>query len=282
MATGAASRKVLWPEIISRVDALPRDHIYYGIPRGGTIVAGLAASRDLIVTDNPAEATAYLDDIVDSGATKAKWVGKPFFPLFERDSAWLVFPWEQDMQTDAEDIVRRQLELIGENPNREGLSATPRRVVASWKELFAGYQQTAEEVLRSDFDADGYDEMIVCRDIQFYSTCEHHLLPFFGRAHVGYLPNKRVVGLSKLARLVEVFARRLQIQERLTQQIAQALNEQARPRGVGVICEATHFCMLCRGVQKQESTMVTSALVGLFQKPAVRAEFLRLARRCEA
>jgi GTP cyclohydrolase I len=172
------------------------------------------------------------------------------------------------------------LELIGENPKREGLVGTPARVVRSWQELFSGYKQTAEAVLSDcSFDADGYDQMIVCRDIQFYSTCEHHLLPFFGRVHIGYLPNKRVVGLSKLARLVDVFARRLQIQERLTEQIASALEQHAQPRGVGVVVSAQHFCMLCRGVQKQESAMVTSSLKGAFTEAEARAEFLRLVNR---
>lgn len=179
----------------------------------------------------------------------------------------------------AESLVREMLSVIGEDPNREGLRATPARVVRSWLELFAGYEQRAEDVLKTDFDCDGYDEMIVCRDIQFYSTCEHHLLPFCGRAHVGYLPDKRVVGLSKLARLVDVFARRLQIQERLTEQIATALNDYAQPRGVGVVIEAQHFCMLSRGVSKQASEMVTSSLKGAFQNAATRAEFFRLVNR---
>jgi GTP cyclohydrolase I len=130
--------------------------------------------------------------------------------------------------------------------------------------------------LQRDFDRDGYDQLIVLRDVQFYSTCEHHLQPFFGRAHVGYLPDQRIVGLSKLARLVDLFARRLQIQERLTEQIADALVTHLKPRGVAVVIEAQHFCMLCRGVQKQESSMVTSSLKGVFQQPAPRAEFFRL------
>jgi GTP cyclohydrolase I len=272
-------RRVEWDEVFGRiVSRIPEGHIYYGIPRGGTIVAGLAAAHGYHVTDNPEDATAFLDDRIDSGATKRKWStnGKPFFTLFEAGEAWLEFPWSAPMQTDAEDLVRRQLELIGEDPNREGLRETPARVVRSWRELFAGYAQQPDTVLKCEFEADGYDEMIVCRDIQFYSTCEHHLQPFFGRAHVGYLPDKRIVGLSKLARLVDVFARRLQIQERMTKQIADALEAAIMPRGVAVVIEAQHFCMLCRGVQKQESSMVTSSLKGIFQQPAPRAEFFRL------
>jgi len=179
----------------------------------------------------------------------------------------------------AEDLVRRMIEVIGEDSKREGLIETPARVVRSWLELFAGYDQSAEEILKCSFEGDGYDQIIICRDIQFYSTCEHHWQPFFGRAHVGYLPDKRVVGLSKLARLVDVFARRLQIQERLTEQIATALEAHVQPRGVGVLIEAQHFCMLSRGVTKQESQMVTSSLKGAFQNAATRAEFFRLVNR---
>jgi GTP cyclohydrolase I len=264
--------------IIARI---PAHHVYYGIPRGGTMVAGLAAAHGYSVTADPASATAFLDDRIDSGATKAKWQtnGKPFYALFDAGAEWLEFPWGADMATDAEDIVRRQLQLIGEDPNREGLRDTPARVVRSWQELFAGYKQQADTVLKCEFEKDGYDQMIVCRDIQFYSTCEHHLQPFFGRAHVGYLPNKKVVGLSKLARLVDVYARRLQIQERLTKQIADALNAAIKPLGVAVVIEARHFCMICRGVQKQESGMVTSAMLGAFQEPAPRSEFFRLVNR---
>jgi GTP cyclohydrolase I len=274
-------RRIDWNEITARIECeLPSDHVYYGIPRGGTIVAGIAAARGHTVTDDPGSATAYLDDIIDSGATKAKWSDKPFYALYERGDSWLVFPWEQDMQTDAEDVVRRQIELIGEDPKREGLLDTPRRVVRSWTELFAGYAQDPAAILSRDFDRDGYDEMIVCRDIQFFSTCEHHMQPFFGRVHIGYVPKEKVVGLSKLARLVEVFARRLQIQERLTEQIAAAIQEHVRPVGVGVVIEAQHFCMICRGVQKQESALITSSLKGCFRDVApARAEFLALVHR---
>jgi GTP cyclohydrolase I len=183
------------------------------------------------------------------------------------------------METDAEDVVRRQLELIGEDPNREGLKETPTRVVRSWSELFAGYSMRPEDVLVKDFERDGYDEMILCRNVQFFSTCEHHLQPFFGKAHVGYVPDERVIGISKLARLVEVFARRLQIQERLTEQIADALEKHLSPKGVAVVIEAQHFCMICRGIQKQTSSMVTSSLKGVFRNAEPRAEFFQLVHR---
>jgi len=236
-------------------------------------------------TDQPETATAFVDDIIDSGATREKWrarfPSKPFYALFERGDSWLVFPWEAAYEADALDVVRRTLQLIGEDASREGLRETPERVVRSWKELYGGYQLTAADILKADFEADGYDEMIVCRNVQFYSTCEHHMLPFFGKAHVGYLPDKRVVGLSKLARLVDLFARRLQIQERLTQQIAESLQTYARPRGVGVVIEAQHFCMVCRGVRKEQSSMITSSLTGCLRDAAARQEFFTLIRRPE-
>jgi GTP cyclohydrolase I len=259
------------------------EHIYYGIPRGGSFVAGIMETLGYRTTDQPANATAFVDDILDSGATKTKWLRRfpdtPFFALFERSDKWLVFPWEGEMETDAADVVRRTLQLIGEDPAREGLRETPERVVRSWRELYSGYQQTPAAVLKCDFEADGYDEMIVCRNVQFYSTCEHHMQPFFGRAHVGYLPDKRVVGLSKLARLVDVFARRLQIQERLTEQIADALQNHIQPRGVAVVIEAQHFCMICRGVRKEQSSMITSSLKGCLRDPAARTEFFTLIHR---
>ena len=178
----------------------------------------------------------------------------------------------------SEALLRELLRRIGENPDRDGLQQTPARIIRSWNELFSGYGKQAEDVLITQFQAEQYDEIVLLRGVEFYSTCEHHLLPFSGRAHVGYLPDKKVVGLSKLARLVDVFARRLQIQERLTEQIATALEKFAQPRGVGVMLEAQHFCMLCRGTQKQESAMVTSSLKGDFIQAPVRSEFFALLR----
>ncbi len=178
-----------------------------------------------------------------------------------------------------ENYVQGMLRGIGEDPDREGLRDTPKRVVESWKELYGGYQQDPAEILARDFDGNGYDEMIVLRDIEMFSTCEHHLLPFFGRAHIAYIPGKRVVGLSKLARLVECFARRLQIQEKLTREIADAIQKHLNPVGVGVIIEAQHMCMVARGVGKQNSVMTTSALLGQFREQQVRSEFLALVKR---
>lgn len=187
-------------------------------------------------------------------------------------------PWQTWSQS-PEDVVRAMLLAMGEDPNREGLKDTPKRVVKSWGELFAGYQQDPATILATTFgDVEGYNEMILLKDIPFHSTCEHHMLPFYGKAHVAYLPIERVVGLSKLARLVDCFARRLQIQERLTREVALAIMKHLQPHGCGVVIEAVHGCMVCRGVRKEGALMVTSSLQGSFQDAATRGEFLSLIR----
>lgn len=166
------------------------------------------------------------------------------------------------------------LQYIGEDPNREGLRETPDRILRSWQELFAGYQQRPEDVLKV-FEDGSCDEMVILKDIEFYSVCEHHWLPFFGSLSIGYLPHKKVIGVSKLARLAEIYTRRLQIQERLTAQIADALMDALEPKGVMVICEAQHLCMTARGVGKQHSKMITSAIRGSFlANPQAKQEFL--------
>jgi GTP cyclohydrolase I len=176
--------------------------------------------------------------------------------------------------TPNETIVRNLIEAIGEDSTREGLAETPRRVVGTWAKIYAGYLQNPAQILSKQFIVD-CDEMVLLRDIEFYSTCEHHMLPFFGRAHVGYIPTEKVVGISKLARLVECFARRLQVQERLTAQVADSIMEHLAPKGCAVMFEAQHFCMTARGVEKQNSVMVTSALRGLFKdQEDTRKEFL--------
>jgi GTP cyclohydrolase I len=176
-------------------------------------------------------------------------------------------------------IVRRQLELIGEDPDREGLLRTPHRVAASLAWLTRGYEMNIQQVLGEGlFDAEGATNMVMVRDIELYSLCEHHMLPFFGKAHIAYIPNGKIVGLSKLPRIVEMFARRLQVQERLTEQIAGAIDEALAPQGVGVVIEAYHLCMMMRGVEKQNSKTITSAVRGLFRSdPRTREEFLTLA-----
>jgi GTP cyclohydrolase I len=178
----------------------------------------------------------------------------------------------------SETTIRQILKGIGEDPDRDGLKNTPKRVLKSYQELYKGYSQKPEDVLSASFEC-GYDEMIILRDIPFYSTCEHHLLPFTGQAHIGYIPGKcgKVVGISKLARLLEVFARRAQIQEQMTMQVGQSLVKFLKPKGVAVVIQAGHLCMQARGVQKAGATMVTSYTWGVFRtKQATREEFLRL------
>jgi len=177
------------------------------------------------------------------------------------------------------DIVRRQLELIGEDPDREGLKRTPQRVATALAWLTRGYEMDVQHVVNGAvFDAESATNMIMVRDIELYSLCEHHMLPFFGRAHIAYIPNGSIVGLSKLPRIVEVFARRLQVQERLTEQIASALHDVLKPMGVGVVIEAYHLCMMMRGVETQNSKTITSAVRGSFRSDQrTREEFLTLA-----
>ena len=180
---------------------------------------------------------------------------------------------------DSKELLREVLRRIGEDPDREGLQQTPARIVRSWKEIFRGYAERAEDVLVTQFQAEQYDEMVLLRNIEFFSTCEHHMLPFSGRAHVAYLPNEKIVGLSKLARLTDMYARRLQVQERLTYQIATELQRVLKPKGVAVMVEAKHQCMCSRGVRKRQGEMVTSCLLGAFKDNlASRTEFLALVK----
>jgi GTP cyclohydrolase I len=179
-------------------------------------------------------------------------------------------------QTEAEAAVRTLLRWAGDDPSREGLKGTPGRVVRAYKEFFRGYSVDPVQVLKRTFEeTDGYDEMIVLRDMRFESHCEHHIAPIIGRAHIAYLPRKRVVGISKLARLLDVYAKRLQIQEKLTAQIANTLNDVLQPRGVAVVIDASHQCMTTRGVHKPGTSMVTSRMLGVFRTdPSTRREFL--------
>jgi GTP cyclohydrolase I len=183
---------------------------------------------------------------------------------------------EPPLRAEAEEAVRTLIRWAGEDPGREGLVGTPARVTRAYKEWFAGYASDPEEFLRRTFEeVGGYDEIIVLRDIDFESHCEHHLAPIIGRAHVGYLPRNRVVGISKLARLVETYAKRMQIQERLTAEIANTLNTVLKPYGVAVVIEALHTCMTTRGIRKAAATLVTSRMLGVFRnQPATRQEFL--------
>ena len=175
-----------------------------------------------------------------------------------------------------EKLIHSLISTLGEDVGREGLRDTPKRVAKSYLKLFGGYQEDPKRLLKT-FKNEGYNEMIIAKDIDFYSTCEHHLLPFFGKATIGYIPNDKIIGLSKLPRLVEIFSRRLQNQERLTKQIADTLNDLLKPRGVGVVIKAEHLCMKARGVEKQNCVISTSAFTGLFIKNLnTREEFLNL------
>ncbi len=179
---------------------------------------------------------------------------------------------------DAENAVRTLIQWSGDDPEREGLLGTPNRVARAYQEFFSGYQDDPEEILKRTFEEiEGYDEMIVLKDIRVESHCEHHIVPFIGKAHVGYLPDRRVVGISKIARVVDAYAKRLQIQEKLTAQIANAIQSVLEPKGVGVVIEATHQCMTTRGVHKQSVVMKTSQMLGRFKTdPRTRREFLQL------
>lgn len=182
-------------------------------------------------------------------------------------------------QERVEAMYRDILMFVGEDPDREGLLRTPHRVVEALKFLTRGYEQDVQTLLNGAVFHEDYDDMVVVKDVEFYSLCEHHCLPFFGKAHIGYIPNGRIVGLSKIPRLVDMFSRRLQVQERLTTEIAQALEEALQPRGVAVVLEGAHMCMMMRGVQKQNATMVTSHVMGTFRTDrATRQEFMALVK----
>lgn len=283
----------------------------YGVPRGG-VPAALAFINAAVPFGLPAFTMAHsfeecdlvFDDLIDSGATRSRFDidgpddVPPFVALFSKRAAedgqdgfiygaplapdtWAIFPWEGDETKSADDIPTRLLQFIGEDPKRGGLRETPARFLKAWRELTSGYGIDPGSVLKSFEDgAANYDEMVLVKDIPVYSQCEHHLIPFFGKAHVAYIPNGRIVGLSKLSRLVDVFARRLQVQERLTNQIADAMQEHLDPLGIGVVIECRHFCMEARGISRAGATTITSAMRGaMLTKPEARAELLTLIGR---
>lgn len=270
----------------------------FGVPRGGVPVAymleGILPDKFLVV-DKAIHAHCIVDDIIDSGATRERWTampGKPHIPFFalidktqaggEFQNVWVVFPWEgsEQEETGVEDNIVRLLQYIGEDPKRGGLLETPKRVAKAWTHWCSGYNVDIPGLLKTFEDgADGCDEMVLIRNIPFYTHCEHHMAPFFGTATVAYIPDGVIVGLSKIPRVVDAFARRLQVQERLTNQIADALQDNLKPKGVGVIIKARHLCMESRGIQQQGHETITSALRGVMRDlPEARAEFLDLAK----
>lgn len=272
----------------------------YPIPRGG-IPAAYAIGRyvDFQLVASPEEADYIVDDLIDSGATIDRILqnlarpgaGRCVFKeppevvvLLDKrmekwGPRWVVFPWEGDAVGGLEDNIRRTLQFIGEDPERGGLLETPARVAKAWEHWAGGYQLDPLEILKTfDDGAESVDEMVIVKNIPFYTHCEHHMAPFFGTATVGYVPNGKIVGLSKLSRVVDAFARRLQVQERLTTQIADAINEGLSPKGVGVIVTARHLCMESRGIRQQGSETITSALRGVMLEGTPRQEFLLLAK----
>lgn len=287
-----------WEEVFERVNKIGVNtpgNVVYGVPRGG-MCACMALGSEVQTTHLPDCATIILDDIVDSGTTRERYREEfpeiPFAALVDKigedaehfKDTWIVFPWEAHVldgrpmeEEGPTDNVVRLLNFIGEDPKRDGLRDTPRRVLKALQEMTAGYYMDAKEILGRVFEQE-HDEMIISKGIRFSSLCEHHMLPFTGVAAVGYVPSGgKIVGLSKLARVVNVFARRLQVQERLTSQIADAVQDALSPQGVAVVMKAHHSCMGCRGANQPDSEMVTSCMYGLFREDAAaRAEFLRL------
>lgn len=288
-AANAASQIVKWYE-----NGTIHGFHLYGVPRGGIFAVqavkyALAARGccETVIVENVEEADVVVDDIIDSQKTALRYIykypEKPFIALIAKDkdkryhNQWVSFPWERMIQeTGPEENVRRLIEYIGDDPKREGLLETPKRVIRSYDTLFAGYKQKPEDVIKT-FEDGTCDEMVLLRDIPITSCCEHHMLPFAGKAHIAYIPDKRVIGVSKLARILDIYARRLQIQERIGQQVTECLMTHLKPKGAACVLQCIHTCMTCRGVQKSGSTMVTSSLRGIFLENAqTRSEFMSM------
>ena len=273
--------ELTWEDIISRIEYIKKKNKItsktkiFGVPKNGMIVASFFGCKNVY---NPEDADIIVDDIIDSGKTKKKYrkmfQKKKFIVLFEKDKkgTWINFPYEKNSESDYQDLVVRLLQVIGEDPNREGLLDTPRRYLDAFKEFLS-----PPEFNMTTFDVENTDEMIVQLDIPFYSFCEHHVLPFFGKGYIAYVPNKKIVGLSKLARTLETFSRRLQNQERITNQVAQYLQANLKAKGVAVVLKARHMCMEMRGVKTSDTHTITSKLLGSFKSDErTRAEFLNL------
>lgn len=267
----------------------------YPVPRGGIPIAyRLKATLsekgiDLHICESPDSADFILDDIIDSGSTRDRYrdefPAKPFVAAFDttedgKDKEWLVFPWEETAEKSIEDNIIRLLQYAGDDPSREGLQETPTRVAKALKHWFNGYDKKPEDVMKVFTDGgEKYDQMVIVKNIPIYSKCEHHMADIFGTATIAYIPDGKIVGLSKLSRLADLFARRLQVQERLTDQIAQAIQDNLKPRGVGVMIKARHMCMESRGICQQGHHTITTALKGvLLNDTDARSEFIALAK----
>lgn len=283
---------MLSSELGSKIRMMDLEHKKcYPIPRGGVPAAYATYHPTMcpfVIVNTPEEADFFLDDIIDSGRTMVTYCdefpGKPFLALIDKtageyEGAWVVFPWEGRAESGIEDNIIRLLEYVGENPNRGGLLETPHRVAKAWEHWCGGYGMDPKSILKVFEDgAEKHDQMVTVKDIPFYSHCEHHLAPFFGTVTISYIPNGKIVGLSKLSRLADMFARRLQVQERLTDQIADAIMEHLAPIGVGVMIKARHMCMESRGTRQQGHHTITTALRGVMKtEHQTRSEFLRLA-----
>jgi GTP cyclohydrolase I len=261
----------------------------YGIPRGGipAAMAVVNAIGNAKLIDDPTKADLIIDDILDSGETMRRFhqinPNARQYALFDKrmppwQGQWLIMPWEVTAEIDqsGHDIVTRLLQFVGENPERGGLRETPHRVMQAWQFMTSGYTAQASSILKCFEDgAQDYDEMVFQGPIPFWSNCEHHLLPFWGNAYIGYIPTGKIIGLSKFSRLIEIFSRRLTVQERLCTQIADTLMEYLDPLGVGVALQCRHCCMESRGVQKPGTLTITTALRGVIKdKSDPRSEFL--------
>lgn len=267
--------KLTYQDIYKRCSEIiikPNSKIF-GIPKGGLIPASIIAGMNGgVLVDSPEESDYIIDDIVDSGRTKEKFskYKRNFIALYENPNEWIEFPWEL-YETPAEDSVVRILQSINENPEREGLKDTPKRFIKYLNEFI-----NPDEFKMTVFDSELYDEMVVVRDISFYSLCEHHILPFFGKGYIAYIPNRKILGLSKIPRILEKFSRNLQNQERITSQVANYINETLDPLGVGVVLKARHMCMEMRGIKKEAET-ITSKLIGKFKDDLnCRNEFMSI------
>lgn len=272
--------KLTWAEVYERIDAVFKkvssQDKFYGVPRGGAIVAGLTDRP----AETPEEADVIIDDIYDSGATYKKWKklhpNKEFRFLVDKrkeyKKEWIQFPWEEDNIIETEENVVRILESIGEDPKREGLIETPKRYLKFLNEF------TNPPIFKfTSFEAEGMDQMIVQQNIPFYSLCEHHMAPFFGKGAIAYIPDGSIVGISKLARTLEFVSRRLQNQERITQDVADRIQSELKPKGVAVFLKAKHLCMEMRGVKKHDTYTSTSCLLGVFkERKEARDEFFNI------